>query len=155
MTLCPTRRGRALSQLRWKSSTEGLIMRGEAATDPTVIMVAAQDATRAARSDQQAEPSSSEGQRTVGVDAAAGTSRFTLRDPDLVAARIKKTSADVATRLKGHEDRSRRWDYLASWGALLVALAAALSSASLLADQGDLTLGLSVATAVVAAQRCV
>jgi hypothetical protein len=80
-----------------------------------------------------------------------GTTGPVLRDPTLVRKRIDTLEAEVGVRIKDHEKRSGRWEYVASWGALVVALAAALSSASLLADKSDLAVGLSVATAAVAA----
>jgi hypothetical protein len=82
---------------------------------------------------------------------ADGTTAPVWRDPQLVEQRIVALKADVGARTKRHEDRSRRWDYVASWGGLVVALAAALSAASLLADRSPVAVGMSLATAVAAA----
>lgn len=69
---------------------------------------------------------------------------------DAFNAALSVDYVHVKDRALSHEVRAARWDVLAAWARLIVALSAAVSSISLLADNTVVTTAFSVLTAVVA-----
>jgi len=73
------------------------------------------------------------------------------RTPDALAKRAKATACRVRDRQHRHELRASRWSLFAAWTRLVVALAATLSTISVLAENDMAALGFSLSTAIMTA----